>query len=108
MKAAIKREERKLAYYPEREQARRSQEDEALPREGDDMSAGIYLDACIQGKSCAHSIRGVNPHHLQGVDFGFCLNQTQGFTGEPNLRAFSLRRRHCFFLFNATNELLVA
>ena len=37
LKAAIKREERKLAYFPEREQARRSQEDEALPREGDDM-----------------------------------------------------------------------
>ena len=33
LKAAIKREERKLAYFPEREQARRSQEDVCFLKE---------------------------------------------------------------------------
>ena len=41
-------------------------EDESLLQEGDGMSAGFYLRACSEGKSCVHDIRGQSPILYKG------------------------------------------
>ena len=82
-------------------------ESEGCEAQSDDMSAGIYwmlaykatadkqtliMFARTKGShisygdggpkgSCAHSIRGISPHSLQGVDLGFCFNSNTGVYG---------------------------
>ena len=39
--------------------------------ETDDVAAGFYLDACIQGKSCGHNIKRRSRQHGKRVLFVF-------------------------------------
>ena len=49
--------------------------------ETDGVSAGFYLDACIQGKSCGHNIKRRSRQHGKRVFFVFLKYTRRGFHG---------------------------
>ena len=61
----------------------RLEEDEALPREGDDMSAGIYWMLAYKEIHVLIASGALAPILFKGWISVFVLIHTQGFTGEP-------------------------